>query len=111
MGSCYAPKRDCTAFKDGSFRFTTTVNGKEMTTTFTRVGNREVDFFEGKSDTSSVRWINDCEYVLKKVSPRNMAEEKSVHIKILSTTDSSYTFEYGIVGDTKKSKGTAVKLD
>ncbi|MEH6680103.1 MAG: DNA topoisomerase IV [Sediminicola sp.] len=111
MGSCYAPKRDCTAFKEGSFQFSATVDGKELTTTFTRTGNWEVDYFEGRADTSSVRWINDCEYILKKKDPRNMAEEKSVHMKILSTTDSSYTFEYGIVGEKLKSRGTAVKID
>jgi len=39
-----------------------------------------------------------------------MAEEKPVHIKILTTTDNSYTFEFSIVGDNKtKSKGVAVK--
>jgi hypothetical protein len=69
----------------------------------------EVDYFEGKADTSSVRWINDCEYIVKKKNPRNKAEEKSVSMKILSTTDSTYTFEYGIVGKSKKSKGTSVR--
>ena len=58
-----------------------------------------------------MRWINDCEYVLKKMRPKNRSEEKSVHIKILSTTPNSYTFEYGIVGEPKKSVGTALKTN
>ena len=108
--SCYQPERDCKTFKNGTFTFTSIVNNEEKTTTFVRYDNIEIDYYEGKSDTSSVRWINDCEYVVKKLKPRNKAEEKSIHMKIRSTTDSSYTFEYGIVGETNKSVGTAIKI-
>ncbi len=104
------PNRNCTDFKTGEFSFTTTIDGKEKTTTFQRYENREVDFFEGHRDTSSIRWINDCEYVLKNLNPKNKAEEKSIHIKILTTSDSSYTFEYNAIGDKKKYKGTAYKI-
>lgn len=107
--SCYQPERDCKAFKNGKFSFNTTIGGEEKTTTFVRDEDQEIDNFEGKTDTSSVRWINDCEYILKKINPKKKAEEKSVHIKILSTTDDSYTFEYGLVGESKKSRGTAVR--
>jgi hypothetical protein len=108
--SCYQPKRDCKAFKNGTFKFTSIINNEERTTTFVRDGNVEIDFFEGKSDTSSVRWINDCEYIVKKLNPKNKSEEKSIHMKIRTTTDSSYTFEYGIVGETNKSVGTSIKI-
>tara|TARA_R110002051_G_scaffold90726_3_gene159770 strand:+ start:2263 stop:2676 length:414 start_codon:yes stop_codon:yes gene_type:complete len=109
--SCYQPERNCGQFKEGEFSFTSLVNGEELTTTFIRKDGIEIDYFQGKSDTSSVRWINDCEYIVKKINPKNMAEEKSVHMKILSTTDDTYTFEYNIVGDKKKSRGTATKIN
>ncbi|PWK21330.1 hypothetical protein LX92_03834 [Maribacter polysiphoniae] len=111
LTSCYQPQRDCKAFKDGKFTFTTVIGDKEVSTTFVRSRALEIDYFQGKSDSSSVRWINDCEYVVKKMHPKNKAEEKSVHMKILSTTDNSYTFEYNIVGDPKKSRGTAIKTN
>ncbi len=104
------PKRNCSDFKTGSFSFTTIIDGEEKTTTFQRSLDREVDYFEGHRDTSSVRWINDCEYVLKNLNPKNKAEEKSIHIKILTTSDSSYTFEYNAIGDKRKFKGTAYKI-
>lgn len=107
--SCYQPERNCTQFKEGEFSFTSLVDGEELTTTFVRENGIEIDHFQGKSDTSSVRWINDCEYIVKKINPKNMAEEKSVHMKILSTTDDTYTFEYNIVGNKKKSRGTATR--
>ncbi len=111
LNACYQPKRDCKAFKNGEFSFTTTINEEEVTTTFIRKGELEVDYFEGKIDSSSIRWINDCEYVVKKLHPRNKAEEKSIHMKILTTTDNSYTFEYNVVGDSYKSKGIVIKTN
>lgn len=109
--SCYEPRRDCNAFKNGEFTFTSIINEKEVTSTFIRNNNLEIDFFEGKIDSSSVRWINDCEYVVKKLNPKNKSEEKTIHMKILTTTDNSYTFEYNIVGDSNKSKGIAIKTN
>ncbi len=105
------PERNCEDFKTGKFSFTATLNGEEKKTTFYRTLEIEVDEFEGKKDSSSIRWINDCEYVLKNLNPKNKAEEKPIHIKILTTKESSYTFEYNIVGDNKKFKGTAHKID
>ena len=105
------PQRNCTDFKTGEFSFTTIVDGEEKKTTFHRTADTEVDYFEGQRDTSSIRWINDCEYVLKNKHPKNKSEEKSIHIKILTTTDSSYTFEYNAIGDKRKFKGTAYKID
>lgn len=91
--------------------FKSVINGEEKETTFSRTKEIEIDYFEGKQDTSSIRWINDCEYVLKNINPKNKAEEKSIHIKILTTSDSSYTFEYNAIGDKRKFKGTAFKID
>jgi hypothetical protein len=110
LTSCYQPQRDCTAFKDGAFSFTSIIEGDSVTSTFVRVGTREIDYFEGKSDTASVRWINDCEYVLKKLQPQNRDEDQDIHMKILSTTDTSYTFEYGILGTSRKLRGIATRV-
>lgn len=111
LGACYQPTRNCKDFKDGKFSFTTTIDGEEKTTVFVRNGDLEVDYFENKADSASIRWINDCEYIVKKINPKSRAEEKAVHMKILSTTDKSYTFEYNIVGQNKKSRGVAIKTD
>lgn len=104
------PQRNCEDFKTGSFTFTTVIDGEEKQTTFHRTLDIEIDEFEGKRDSSSVRWVNDCEYILKNLNPKNMAEEKSIHIKILSTAESSYTFEFGVVGEAQKFKGTAHRI-
>ncbi|MEM7485145.1 MAG: DNA topoisomerase IV [Bacteroidota bacterium] len=110
--SCSAPpKRNCSDFKTGKFSFKSIIDGEEKETTFFRTNDTEIDYFEGKQDTSSVRWINECEYILKNKNPKSKAEEKSIHIKILTTSDSSYTFEYNAVNDKRKFKGTAFKIN
>lgn len=109
--SCYQPERKCEDFKDGEFTFTTIVNEKEITTRFVRKGDLEIDYYNNQIDSSTIRWVNNCEYIVKKINPKNKAEEKSVHMKILTTTDNSYTFEYSFVGENKKSKGTATKTN
>jgi len=111
FSGCYRQERSCDDFKTGSFEFTATINGEEKTTRFFRNDSIEIDYFEGKSDTSSVKWINDCEYIVKKIHPKNRAEQKAIHMKILTTTKTGYTFEYGIVGNSDKQRGTVIKIN
>ena len=109
--SCFeTPERKCADFKTGTFKFELEIDGVKKSTTFIRTEDQEIDFFEGKSDTSSIRWINDCEYVIQKINPKNQAEKKAVSIKILSTSKDSYTFEFNVVGNAEKQIGTVVKL-
>ncbi|MFT4670276.1 MAG: hypothetical protein ACI9M9_002490 [Flavobacteriaceae bacterium] len=107
LSSCYNPERNCVDFKVGTFEFEAIVGSEVLTTSFVRNDSIEIDYFKGKSDTSSIRWINDCEYIVKKINPKNRAEEKAIHMKILTTTTNTYLFEYNIVGDSNKKRGTA----
>ncbi len=108
--SCYNTDRNCKDFQTGTFEFETYLNGELVKTTFKRDDTLEIDFFKGKADSSSVRWINDCEYIATKLNPNSMMERKALHFKILSTSDDSYTFEYGIVGETNRQKGSVKKV-
>lgn len=108
---CYQQERNCSTFHKGTFQSESYLNGKLVTTTSVRNDSIEIDYFLGKSDTSSIRWINECEYIGTKLHPKSMADEKAIHIKILTTDKDTYTFEYGLVGITKnKKKGTAKKI-
>lgn len=108
--SCYENDRNCSDFKTGTFEFEALSGTEVFKTTIIRNDSIEIDFFDGKSDTSSIRWINDCEYVLQKIHPKNQAEKKAVLIKILTTNKNNYTFEFSEVGKTKTSKATALKV-
>lgn len=109
FASCYNAEHNCKDFKTGKFRFEYEVDGVKKVTLFERNDSIEIETFEGKTDTASIRWVNDCEYILKKLHPKNKAEEKSINMRILTTSKNSYTFEFGIVGADEKQKGTVTK--
>ena len=109
LTGCYQIERNCNDFKTGAFYSEVKINNILYTSSFMRTSTLQIEVYEGKTDSSQVRWINDCEVVFKTINPKNMAEKKDIHLKILTTTDSSYTFEYSYVGETIKQKGTAFK--
>lgn len=94
--SCYEKERNCADFKTGTFEFNYIIDGEEKTGRFVRTDSLNIDYFENKIDTASIRWINDCEFVMKKLHPKNMSEEKAIHMKILTTSEDTYTFEYSL---------------
>ncbi|THD67864.1 hypothetical protein E7Z59_09445 [Robertkochia marina] len=111
LQSCYQTTRDCENFKTGEFVFKYTLNGEEKESRFIRTDSMEYDYFEDHIDTNTVKWVNDCEYIVKKVNPVNLNEAKPLHFRILSTSEESYTFEYSLLGDLKnKQRGTAYKI-
>ncbi len=111
LSACYQPQRNCEDFRTGTFEFESYLDGELVKSRFIRNDSIEIDYFRGKTDTSSVRWINDCEYLISNLNPKNRAEEKPIHIKILTTEGNSYTFEYGLVGEARKQRGTVVKVE
>ncbi|WP_445733832.1 DNA topoisomerase IV [Mariniflexile sp.] len=109
--SCYETTRNCTNFKTGNFYSEVSIDGTLFKSRFNRTETLQIEVYNNKTDSSQLRWINDCEVVFKTIHPKNMAERKDIHLKILTTTDSSYTYEYSYVGETKKQKGIAYKAD
>lgn len=110
LTSCYDVERNCNDFKTGKFQFDFMLNGVKKTTIFERTPTIQIETYEGKTDTATVRWVNDCEFVLQKLHPKNIKEKKAISMRIVSTTKNSYTFEFGIIGSDEKQKGIAVKL-
>lgn len=116
LSSCLSTAdRNCADFKTGTFEFEYTIDGVDKTGQFIRTETLNIDYYEGKVDSSSVRWINDCEFILKKINPKSNSEKDPIHMKILSTTESSYTFEYKLAikkqnRDVNVKKGVAKKI-
>ncbi|MCG2611905.1 DNA topoisomerase IV [Flavobacterium sp. SM15] len=109
--SCYNQQRNCNDFKTGKFEFTQEINGQQKKSVFERTENLQIETFNGKTDSASIRWVNDCEFVLQKLHPKNMQEKKAISMKILTTNEIGYTFEYAFVGEAKKQRGTVTKID
>ena len=109
--NCNNPDRNCKDYHTGNFYSETTVNSKTYKSTFLRKDNGiQIEEFEGKVDSSSVRWVNDCEMILSPINPKSLTEKKNILIKILATTDSSYTYEYSYLGNSKKMKAKAIRI-
>jgi len=109
--SCYEPERNCQDFKTGTFRFTYEIDGVEKEGKFIRNDKFSIDYYENKVDSATVRWYNDCEFVLQDINSK-----VAIQYKIISTTDSTYTFQYkSAVKDPNKElivkTGTAFKIN
>jgi len=111
LASCYQQEQNCTDFKTGKFEFVQEINGKKQTSIFIRTEKLQIETFNGKTDTATVRWVNDCEFVLQKLHPKNRQEKKAISMKIVATKEKTYTFEYSFVGDAQKQIGTVTKLE
>jgi len=109
LSSCQNIERSCKDYKTGTFKFSYNENGVEKTGTIVRTKKLQIETYNNKIDSSEVRWINDCEVVFKTINPKRMVDKNDIHLKILATTDSSYTFEYSYVGKSKKQKGIVLK--
>ncbi len=110
LSSCYNYERECKDFQTGVFEFETVLGTEIVKTTFERRTKYEVENYQGKIDTSSIRWVNECEYILKSINPKSMQDQKPMHFKILETDGTTYKFEYNVAGDTNKQIGTARKI-
>lgn len=112
LSSCYTVERDCLNFHTGEFEFSTIVNGSLKTSYFTRTDKLEIETYEGKIDSASIRWVNDCECILTKLNPVSNQDKRPVQIRILSTTVNTFTFEYSMVGKAEnKKRGTIKKIN
>ncbi|MDG1728599.1 MAG: hypothetical protein P8K68_07085 [Algibacter sp.] len=115
LSSCYETTRNCNDYKTGAYRFDYNVDGVAKSGDFKRTERYSINFYDGKTDSSEVKWINDCEFILYKINPKSISEKDPIHMKILTTTDSSYTFEYAKAsfneGEKKrKEKGIAYRI-
>ena len=109
--SCYNVERNCVDFKTGVFEFSTEVNDSLVTSAFKRTNEFEIELFNGIKDSSTIKWVNNCEFLLTKLNPRTNQEMRPVRIKILRTYGDKYDFEFSQVNNPQKiSRGTVRRI-
>ena len=99
LTSCYSVERDCENFKMGEFEFSYKLNDTIQRSLFTRTLDYEIEEFNSLIDSSSISWVNDCEFILTKLNPNTNQEKRPVRIKIIRTYENSYDFEYSSVNE------------
>ena len=109
--SCYEVQRNCSNFRYGTFKYERVIGDKLSTSFFVRNNDMEIEYYNNKIDTSQIRLVNECEFILTKLSPINNNEKKPISIKIISTHKNHYIFEFSIVGNnTRRQRGKIVKI-
>jgi len=111
LTGCYQVERNCQNFHTGTFQFQEIIGDQLKQSTFLRSDELEIEYFESIIDSAHIRWINPCECILTKVSPTSNQDKRPISIKIISTDQSTYVFEYALVGDQKnKQRGKIIKI-
>ncbi len=110
--SCTIPKKNCSKFKTGEFNFESKTNTGVYNSMSIRNDSIEIEYFGKTIDTSRITWVSECEYILRKLKPKNISDQKAVSVKIISTLENSYVFEYSFVGDKEnRARGNAYRID
>ena len=110
--SCVLPEKNCSQFKIGEFNFESKTESGIYSSRSVRNDSIEIEFFGSSIDTSKITWVSECEYILRKLRPKNLSEEKAISVKIINTSEKGYLFEYSFVGDKEnRARGTAFKVD
>ena len=70
-------------FHTGTFQFQQIIGDQLQTSRFLRTASLEVEYFNTKVDSASIRWINPCECVLTKLNPTSNQDKRPIAIKII----------------------------
>lgn len=112
VSACFTPPKDCKQFKTGTFEYQTYADGELIKARIVRNDSIEIDYFDEKNpDTSQIRWVNDCEYILKKYNPKSADERVSFKMKIIDTEEDNYTFQFSQMGQKKVKEFNAIRLE
>ena len=110
--SCVIPEKNCSQFKVGEFNFESKTESGIYSSKSVRNDSIEIEFFGSSIDTSKITWVSECEYILRKLKPKTLSEEKAISVKIINTSEKGYLFEYSFVGDKEnRARGNAFKVD
>ena len=110
--SCVIPEKNCSQFKIGEFNFESKTENGVYNSRSIRNDSIEIEYFGSSIDYSRITWVSVCEYILIKLRPKSLSEEKAVSVKIINTSDKGYLFEYSFVGDKEnRARGNAFKIN
>ncbi len=108
---CYTPPSNCADFKVGTFQYQAYSKGELIQAKIVRNDSLEIDYYNPKQpDTSQIRWINDCEYILKKYHPKSADEKRSFSMRITETHGDRYKFIFKEVGSQQTKEFTATRV-
>jgi hypothetical protein len=107
--SCVESKKlDVKSFKTGTFK--TLLDANDDTSIAVRNDSIQIENYNSKIDTFAINWVNNFEYVLKKVNPKTVLDNTPFHVKITGIKENSYTFTAYYKGSNFRQTGTVIKI-
>lgn len=111
FASCYEAERNCADFKTGKFSYELTQNGVKQVTIIERNDTLQTETYNGKTTKASVRWVNNCEFIVQNLQPKSREDKKGISMRILTTKGNTATVEFSFVGESEKQKITVTKIE
>ena len=109
LSSCMNSKKiDVESFKIGKFK--TVLDANEDVSFAVRNDSIQIETHDSKEYEYSINWVNNFEYVLKKINPKTTLDNTPFHVKITGIKENSYTFVANYKGSNFKQKGTVIKI-
>jgi len=95
-------------FRHGTFEIL--ADEKYDKTTFKRVGDIQIEYYEDRIDTLSIHWKNNFSYTLQMLHPKTKLDNDPINVMLKSVTADSYDFEAIIGHSNFVVKGTVIKI-
>jgi len=101
-------KLNLETFKQGTFEIL--ADEKYDKTTFKRIGNLQIEYYEDRIDTLKIHWENNFNYRLQMLHPVSKLDNEPINVKLKNGSPKSYDFEAVIGHSNFVIKGTVVKI-
>ena len=101
-------KLDLETFKQGTFEIL--ADEKYDKTTFKRIGDLQIEYYENRIDTLTIHWENNFNYTLQMLHPKTVLDNDPINVKLKNVSPKSYDFEAIIGHSNFVIKGTVVKI-
>ncbi|AOW20001.1 hypothetical protein [Urechidicola croceus] len=96
-------------FRTGKFEIP--AGDKFEKTIFTRNDSLQIEIYEDRIDSLSIKWKNNFNYTLRMLNPITELDKEPINVKITGITSTSYDFEAIIGHSNYKQEGTVYKIE
>ncbi len=106
--SCNTKRINILELREGTFE--TTLPDKNVKSIAFRDKNIQIETYNNKKDTFTIKWLNNFEYELLKINPKSSLDSVPFIVKITKLSHNGYSFKAHYKGNKYIQKGEAVKL-
>ncbi len=106
--SCNNNRINILELREGTFE--TTLASKDVKSIAIRTKSIQIETYNNKKDTFTIKWLNNFEYELLKIHPKSSLDSVPFIVKITKLSHNGYSFKAHYKGNKYIQKGNAIKL-